>query len=55
MIGRCTRGSRIAIALAMLICGDPNPQAQSYSASGQIGYLQEWEIEGQPGKNDDPR
>jgi hypothetical protein len=43
----CTRGSRIAIALAMLLfVGTPNAQAQSYSASGQIGYLQEWEIKG---------
>ena len=37
----------ISIASAMLICvGTPNAQAQSYSASGQIGYLQEWEIKG---------
>ena len=32
---------------AVLIClGAPQALAQSYSASGQIGYLQEWEIKG---------
>jgi hypothetical protein len=30
----------------LLFVGTPNAQAQSYSASGQIGYLQEWEIKG---------
>lgn len=36
-----------AIASAMLILvGTPTALAQSYSASGQIGYLQEWEIKG---------
>ena len=47
MIARRTSGSQIAIASAMLIfVGTPNAQAQSYSARGQIGYLQEWEIKG---------
>jgi hypothetical protein len=42
---RCASG--IAIASSMLLfVGTPNAQAQSYSASGQIGYLQEWEIKG---------
>jgi len=36
-----------AIVAAILICtGAPAALAQSYSASGQIGYLQEWEIKG---------
>ena len=47
MTARCARGSHIAIASAVLIfVGTSNAQAQSYSASGQIGYLQEWEIKG---------
>jgi hypothetical protein len=35
-----------AIAYIMLICAGTPALAQSYSASGQIGYLQEWEIKG---------
>jgi hypothetical protein len=36
-----------AIVSVMLICaGSQAALAQSYSASGQIGYLQEWEIKG---------
>jgi hypothetical protein len=35
-----------AIASIMLICAGTPALAQSYSASGQIGYLQEWEIKG---------
>jgi hypothetical protein len=36
-----------AIASAILLCvGAPAALAQSYAASGQIGYLQEWEIKG---------
>lgn len=36
-----------AIVSVMLICvGAPPALAQSYSASGRIGYLQEWEIKG---------
>jgi hypothetical protein len=41
-----------AIVSVMLICGGAligsgtPASAQSYSASGQIGYLQEWEIKG---------
>jgi hypothetical protein len=36
-----------AIVSVMLICaGSEAALAQSYSASGQIGYLQEWEIKG---------
>ncbi|MEH2565432.1 hypothetical protein V1289_005059 [Bradyrhizobium sp. AZCC 2289] len=36
-----------AIVAAILICtGASAALAQSYSASGQIGYLQEWEIKG---------
>ena len=30
----------------LIFVGTSNAQAQSYSASGQIGYLQEWEIKG---------
>jgi hypothetical protein len=30
----------------LIFVGTPNALAQSYSASGQIGYLQEWEIKG---------
>jgi len=30
----------------LIFVGTPNAQAQSYSANGQIGYLQEWEIKG---------
>jgi hypothetical protein len=40
-------GFEVAIASGMLIfVGTLNAQAQSFSASGQIGYLQEWEIKG---------
>lgn len=35
-----------AIACIMLICAGTPALAQSYSASGQIGYLGEWEIKG---------
>ena len=36
-----------AIVSVILICASaPAALAQSYSASGQIGYLQEWEIKG---------
>jgi hypothetical protein len=36
-----------AIVSAILLCaGAPAALAQSYVASGQIGYLQEWEIKG---------
>ena len=38
----------------MLICASEAAMAQSYSASGQIGYLQEWEIKGEPGQNHHP-
>ena len=47
MTVRYARGAHIVIASAMLIfVGTSNAHAQSYSASGQIGYLQEWEIKG---------
>jgi hypothetical protein len=47
MIARCASGCRIAVVSAILSCaGSPMALAQSYSASGQIGYLQEWEIKG---------
>jgi hypothetical protein len=35
-----------AIVTVMLICASEAALAQSYPASGQIGYLQEWEIKG---------
>ena len=36
-----------ALVSAMLICmSAPVALAQTYSASGQIGYLQEWEMKG---------
>jgi hypothetical protein len=44
---RCARDCKTAVVSAILICaGIPMALAQSYSASGQIGYLQEWEIKG---------
>jgi len=35
---------RAALLSAVLICAAPAALAQSYSATGQVGYLQEWEL-----------
>ena len=37
---------RATVAVILLCGGAPAALAQSYSASGQIGYLGEWEIKG---------
>ncbi|WFU45892.1 hypothetical protein QA640_44600 (plasmid) [Bradyrhizobium sp. CB82] len=36
----------IVVAILVLLAAVPAAWAQSYSASGQIGYLHEWEITG---------
>ncbi|MCP3407388.1 hypothetical protein [Bradyrhizobium sp. CCGB01] len=36
----------IVVAIFVLFAAAPAARAQSYSASGQIGYLHEWEITG---------
>jgi hypothetical protein len=36
----------VAVSAMLIFVGTPIALAQSYSASGQIGYLQEWEIKG---------
>ena len=36
----------IASSIMLMCAGTPAALAQSYSASGQIGYLGEWEIKG---------
>lgn len=36
----------IVVAIVVLFAAAPAARAQSYSASGQIGYLHEWEITG---------
>ena len=35
---------RAALLSAILICAAPAALAQPYSATGQVGYLQEWEL-----------
>jgi hypothetical protein len=40
------RAMRVIACIVLICAGTPAALAQTYSASGQIGYLQEWEIKG---------
>jgi hypothetical protein len=40
-----------ATLVAISICASATAQAQSYSASGQVGYLQEWELKAKLAKS----